>query len=314
MNLASLDLNLLVALDALLTERSVTRAAERLSLSQPAVSGTLARLRSLFEDELLVRDGRAMRPTPFAESLEAPLREALARVEETVFARPAFVPAESERTFTVLATDYMALVLLRPLLVALAVETPNLRVQVEAAGLSALTTRLLRGEVDVVLLPENLTEVTGMPSQRLFEDRFVGAVWREHPDVSDRLELDQLAALPYLNYGRDKIRSNADAHLHGLGIAPTPDATIESFILGAFMLRGTRMVTFLQARLVRELADAAEIMAVEPPVALPQLVEAMCWHPRSGGDPGHVWLRERIARLAAELEDAVGPPAYHRPS
>lgn len=85
--LTQVDLNLLVALDALLTERSVTRAAERLSLSQPAVSGTLARLRSLFEDELLVRDGRAMRPTPFAESLEAPLREALARVEETLTLR-----------------------------------------------------------------------------------------------------------------------------------------------------------------------------------------------------------------------------------
>jgi DNA-binding transcriptional LysR family regulator len=299
--LAQVDLNLLVALDVLLTERSVTRAAERLSLSQPAVSGTLARLRRLFDDELLVRTGRAMRPTPFAETLEAPLREALARVEEAVFARPDFVPAEAERTFSVLATDYMSLVLLRPLLVALAAETPNLRVQVEAAGLSTLATRLLRGEVDLVLLPDNLTEVTGMPSARLFEDRFVGAVWREHPEVGDRLELEQLAALPYLNYGRDRIRSNADAHLHALGIAPRPDATIESFILGAFMLRGTRMVTFLQDRLVRELADAADIRAVQPPVALPPLVEAMCWHPRSGGDPGHAWLRERIARLAAEL-------------
>jgi DNA-binding transcriptional LysR family regulator len=211
------------------------------------------------------------------------------------------VPAETDRTFTVLATDYMALVLLRPLLVALAVETPNLRVQVESAGLSALTTRLLRGEVDLVLLPDNLTETTGLPSSRLFEDRFVGAVWREHPEVGDRVQAAQLARLPYLNYGKDEIRSNADAHLHALGMAPRPDATIESFILGAFMLRGTRMLTFLQERLVRELADAAAIRAVEPPVELPRLVEAMCWHPRASGDPGHVWLRERIARLAAEL-------------
>jgi DNA-binding transcriptional LysR family regulator len=222
-------------------------------------------------------------------------------VEEAVFARPDFVPAEAERTFTVLATDYMALILLRPLLEALAVETPNLRVHVESAGLGAVTSRLLRGEVDLVLLPENLMDATGLPTAPLFEDRFVGAVWREHPDVGDRLEPGQLATLPYLDYRRDDIRSNADAHLHALGLVPPADTTIESFVLGAFMLRGTRMVTFLQDRLVRELADAAAIRAVEPPVPLPPLVEVMCWHPRASNDPAQSWLRERIARLAAAL-------------
>jgi DNA-binding transcriptional LysR family regulator len=299
--LAQVDLNLLVALDVLLSERSVTRAAERLSLSQPAVSGTLARLRRLFDDDLLVRTGRAMRPTPFAETLEAPLREALARVEETVFARPDFEPAEAERTFTVLATDYIALVLLRPLLETLTVEAPNLRVQVEAAGLGALTARLLRGKVDPALLPENLTLATGLPSTTLFEDRFVGAVWREHPEVADRIDAEALARLPYLTYRQGEVRSNADAHLYGLGMGRAADTTIESFVLGAFMLRGTRMVTFLQERLVRELADAASIRAVEPPIALPPLVEAMCWHPRAANDPAHRWLRERIALLATEL-------------
>ncbi len=299
--LAQVDLNLLVALDVLLAERSVTRAAERLSLSQPAVSGALARLRVLFGDDLLVRTGRAMRPTPLAETLEVPLREALARVEETVFARPEFVPGQAERTFTVLATDYIALVLLRPLLEVLTLEAPNVRVQVEAAGLDALTARLLRGEVDLALLPENLTRSTGLPSSRLFEDRFVGAVWREHPDVGDAIDAGLLARLPYLTYRQGDVRSNADAYLQALGMGRAADTTIESFVLGAFMLRGTRMVTFLQERLVRELSDAAAIRAVESPAPLPPLVEAMCWHPRAARDPAHVWLRDRIARLAAEL-------------
>jgi DNA-binding transcriptional LysR family regulator len=299
--LAQVDLNLLVALDVLLTERSVTRAAERLSLSQPAVSGTLARLRMLFDDELLVRTGRAMRPTPFAETLEAPLRDALARVEETVFARPEFVPAEAERTFTVLATGYMALVLLRPLLEALTAEAPNVRVMVEAGPMGALAGRLQRGELDFALLPENIVGPTGLPAARLFADRFVGAVWREHPEVGAALDAELLARLPYLGYRRGEMRSNADVHLQALGMAPAAGTTIESFVLGALMLRGTRLVTFLQERLIRELAETAAIRAVEPPVPLPPLVEAICWHPRAANDPAHVWLRDRIARLAAAL-------------
>ncbi len=300
--LTGIDLNLLVALDVLLAERSVTRAAERLSLSQPAVSGTLARLRTLFDDPLLVRTGRAMRPTPFAEALEAPLRDALSRVEETVFAHPEFIAGEAERAFRVLATDYMALVLLRPLLEVLDREAPGVRVQIEAGGLESLSGRLLRGEVDLALLPETITHATGLPSATLFEDRFVGAVWRDHPDVAGALDAALLARLPYLSYRRGEMRSNADVHLQALGMVQGTDTTIESFVMGAFMLRGTRLVTFLQERLVRELAGAAAIRAVEPPVPLPPLVEAMCWHPRAAGDPGHVWLRERIARLAREMD------------
>src|SRR6476659_3792683 len=106
MDLAAVDLNLLKALDALLRERSVTRAAERLSLTQPSMSAALSRLRALFGDEILVRTGRTMRPTPLAESLEAPVREVLARVEGMLQAGTTFDPRRDERSFTVLATDY----------------------------------------------------------------------------------------------------------------------------------------------------------------------------------------------------------------
>jgi DNA-binding transcriptional LysR family regulator len=301
LRLAQVDLNLLVALDALLDEQSVTRAAERLALSQPAMSGTLARLRTLFDDELLVRSGRAMGRTPFAEDLRTPLREALAQVERTVFARPHFDPAVDERTFTVFATDYLALVLIRPLLEALTAEAPRVRVRVDAAGLSAPAARLRRGEADVAFLPENLEGLEELESQRLFEDRFVAAVGREHPGVGARLTLDDLTTLPALAFRQGELRSNAEVHLQALGLRRTPDATVESFVLGAFLLRGTRLLAFLQERLVRELGDAAGIRALEPPVELPPLVEAMWWHPRATGDPAHSWLRERIGRLAREV-------------
>jgi DNA-binding transcriptional LysR family regulator len=296
--LAGVDLNLLVALDALLDEQSVTRAAERLSLSQPAMSGTLARLRRLFDDDLLVRSGRGMGRTPFAEELRAPLREALAQVERTVFARPHFDPAVDARTFTVLATDYLTLVLIRPLLEALTAEAPRVRVRVDAAGMDAPGARLRRGEADMAFLPENLTGLEELESQRLFSDRFVGAVWREHPEVGDRLTIAHLERLPSLTFVRGEVRSNAELHLQSLGFRLAPDAIFESFLLGAFLLRGTRLLAFLQERLVVELADAAGIRALEPPVELPRLVEAMWWHPRATGDPGHTWLRERIGRLA----------------
>jgi DNA-binding transcriptional LysR family regulator len=300
--LASVDLNLLVALDALLQERSVTRAGERLSLTQPAMSGALSRLRQLFDDELLVRTGRTMRATPFAETLEASLREILAQVEQTVFSRAHFDPATDARTFTVLATDYTALVLMRPLLEQLAHDAPHVRVRVESARIGELASQLHRGEVDLAVLPAHLSEAGGLDSEELFTDRFVVVVSTDHPEVDDRLTLEQLAGLPYLSFRQGEVRSVVDLQLDERGLGRAADALFESFVLGALLLRGTRMVAFLQERLARELRTAAALRIVEPPVPLAPLVERLSWHPRATNDPAHRWLRERIATLARSLE------------
>jgi DNA-binding transcriptional LysR family regulator len=127
-------------------------------------------------------------------------------------------------------------------------------------------------------------------------------VWAGHPEVGDRLTREQLARLPYLSFRQGELRSVVDLQLDERGLGRPADALFESFVLGAFLLRGTRLVTFLQERLARELRAAAAVRIVEPPVALAPLVERMSWHPRATNDPAHRWLRERIATLAASLE------------
>lgn len=300
-SLADVDLNLLVALDALLQERSVTRAGGRLSLSQPSMSGSLSRLRVLFGDELLIRRGRTMHPTPLAEMLEAPVREILAQVEQTVFHQQEFIPLQGSRTFTVAATDYAVLILVRPLLQALASEAPGIRLRLRATGFADQKSLLERGEIDLAIVPDRLTAATSMPFEVVLEDRFVAVVWRDNPAVEDRLTLEDLHRLPYLGYQVGSSASMVDRLLRELGYRREPDTLVESFVVGAHMLRGTLQVTFLQERLATLFRESDELRLVEPPIEFPPLIETISWHPRSTGDAAHQWLRTRIGGIARGL-------------
>lgn len=172
MALQSFDLNLVPALSALLEERNVTRAAERLSLGQPAVSAALARLRRHFDDPLLVREGRTYRLTTFADSLLGPTREAMSALDAAVGARRVFDPAADVRTFTVATSDYAALVILRPLLARLAEDAPGVRLRPVPISMG-MGEALRRSTLDLVLLPMELAgELQDLPRKALFEDRF----------------------------------------------------------------------------------------------------------------------------------------------
>jgi LysR family nod box-dependent transcriptional activator len=299
-NLTQIDLNLLVALDALLAEESVTRAGERLSLSQPAMSGSLARLRGLLGDELLVRTGRTMTLTRFGESLREPVRDILRQIEQALVARPAFDPATDSRSFTVYASDYMTMVLVRPLLEALASEAPNVSVYV-IPHFESLAAHLVRDGVDLVFSTGEHEGAEQFASQRVLSDRFVAVAWKGHPDVRGKLTRRQLRDLPYLAFRQAGVPSIVEAHLDAIELPRRVHATVESFALGPFLLRGTRMVTFLQERLCRAIGDAADIAILGSPLKLPPLVETMYWHPRATSDPAHRWLRERIVALTGDL-------------
>ena len=296
--LTRIDLNLLVALDALLQERSVTRAGERLAVTQPTMSGALARLRALFGDELLIRTGRTMAPTPLAETLERPVRAILAQIEETVLARAEFDAAADVRTFRVLSADYTALVFIRRLVASLERVAPGIRLRVEAGGLEDPAGRLQRGEIDLAIVPSRFSEPTNLPAERLFSDRFVAAAWRENTEVSDPLTWDQFHRLPYLSYRLGPLPALADSLLEELGHAREIDAVVEGFVVGALLLRGTRQITFLQERLARELESVGELRLLTPPLQFPPLVETMVWHPRADGDPAHRWLRAHMREVA----------------
>lgn len=308
--LAGVDLNLLKALDALLQERSVTRAAQRLALTQPSVSSALGRLRKLFGDELLIRSGRTMRLTPFAQALEPTIRHLVGEIETVVTSQTTFDATRDAHSFTVMATDYAAVILLQPLMQVLAVEAPKIRVHLRSTDIIEHALALERGEIDLAVVPLRFSRTTTLPREALFSDHFVAATWSGNDHISGQLTYEQLDSLPYLTYSLGPSASMVDTLLQGLDHPRQADTLVSSFLLGAFLLRGTLQVTFLQARLAHQLQHLADLKLLEPPFPSPTIVETMTWHPRSTSQPAHQWLRARISTLANEL-DTGGDDNHH---
>jgi LysR family nod box-dependent transcriptional activator len=304
MDLRNVDLNLLVALDALLAERSVTRAGRRLGLSQSATSGALARLRRLFGDPLMVRVGRELTLTAHAQALVEPVREILALVARTVEQRPGFDPATAQRTFSISASDYATLVLLGPLIRAVAVEAPGVTIHVLPR--SADVPRLLRDDAaDLVVEPREILGETEYPAEPLFADRWLCAVDAANDAVpGPGITLDEYRRLPHLVYsiGANRQLNLADRHIAELGIARRVEMTVESFLLVPFLVQGTPLAGLVLERAAALLATGG-IRLLTPPVTLPDIHEYMYWNPRHTADPGHRWLRGRLARTGAGLPD-----------
>src|SRR3984957_4200568 len=189
MNLNRLDLNLLVALDALLAERSITHAAERLNLSPSATSGALARLRTYFDDELLTQIGRRMVPTPLGESLEGSVRDCLLLVQATVDIRPRFDPLNSKRNFTLMMSDYVSTALMPAALRQLEREAPGITIE-PIGNENEPWEALGRGEIDFLVLPKNFIR-DGHPAEVLFEDEYVCVLWSGNTLVGDQISMQQ---------------------------------------------------------------------------------------------------------------------------
>jgi LysR family nod box-dependent transcriptional activator len=312
MNLAGVDLNLLVSLDALIAERSVTRAADRLGLSQPGMSNALARLRKLFGDPLLVREGLTLVPTPRAESLREPIQQALSLIQHALDDRPGFDPACDQATFTVSCSDYSLLMLIGPLVRRLAAEAPGLTIQVLPRAPDAV--RLLRdGETDLVIEPAEIMPDAGLPSLRLFADRWLCCVWEGNAEVGDRMTMETYLRLGHLVYSgvRGHPISLVDTELAAAKVPRRIEFTVESFLLAPFLLQGTDLVTVVPERAAGHLRRTAAVRFLEPPLHLPSITEMLWWNPRHTLDPAHAWLRARIAEIAAELDraDPASPAA-----
>ena len=303
MDLAGVDLNLLVAFDALMDERSVTRAAARLSLSQPGMSNALARLRKLFGDPLLVRDGFTLVPTPRADALRQPVRDALAIIRAALDQRTGFDPATDRATWTVSCSDYSLLMLIGPLVRRLAAPAPGVTIRVlprfsDPIGL------LREGAADLVIEPEEIMPDAQLDSQRLFADRWLCCVWAGNSAVGDRMTMDDYLRLGHLVYsvGRVQPASIVDQHFERSRVPRRIEFTVESFLLAPFLLEGTDLVTVVPERAVPHLRRTAAIRVLDPPVALPGITERLWWHPRHSADPAHAWIRAHIAEIAAELD------------
>jgi DNA-binding transcriptional LysR family regulator len=301
MNLNGVDLNLLVALDALLAERNVTRAAERLSIGQPAMSAALNRLRKLFDDPLLSRVGGELAPTPLAETLVRPVQEAITAIQSVLSVRGSFDPGVDHRTFTLVASDYLALVLLQPLIRVLASAAPRVRVVVRPVAPEFLAD-LRRDRIDLAIVPRELMpERVGLPHEELFRDRYICAVDADNDEVGDALTTEQFTRHRHLASGGGVLPALGHRQLGAFGLLPAAEISTQTSLLTPFLLAGTDMITLVLERLGRRLQEAANIRLVEPPIPLQSITETMYWHPRRGDDPSHRWLREQLIEASREL-------------
>lgn len=306
MELSGVDLNLLVALDALLAERSVTRAASRVGMSQPGMSNALARLRKLLRDPLLVREGMTLVPTPRAESLRQPVQDALALIQHALAERPGFDPATDQATFAVSCSDYSLLMLIGPLVRRLAATAPGVTIRVLPRSPEAV--RLLRdGEVDLVIEPAEIMPEVALPAQRLFTDRWLCCVWGGTTAVGERLTLAEYLRLGHIVYsmGRGQPVALVDQHMAQARVPRRIEFTVETFLLAPFLLQGTDLVTLVLERAAPHLRRTADVRFLEPPLDLPPITEMLWWHPRHSADPAHAWIRARIGEIAADLDRAA---------
>src|SRR3954454_10890210 len=304
-NLASLDLNLLVSLDALLQQRSVTKAAARMGLSQPALSASLARLRRHFGDELLSRTGNEYRLTPLAAQLRELARMALSGVERVFTAQPDFDPASSTREFSLFMSDYGVAVLGDTLAALLTEEAPNTRLRMSANTPSTVDrAEQMLLSTDLLVLPHGF--VTDLSHRDLYRDEWVCVVSADNGEVGEELTVEDLESLPWVvTYHGPTASTPAARQMRMRGIEPKVQVVTENFLTVPGLVAGSNRVALLQRKLVDLLPLNVGVRALPCPVEVGQLVEAMWWHPVYDDDPEHAYLRSVVLR-AAELAVGLG--------
>ncbi len=297
------DLNLMLALHVLLDERNVTRAAARLRVSQPAMSATLARLRGLLDDDLLVRQGRGMVLTPVAEALQPSVDEAVRQIVNTFTTRGDFDPATSSASFTILTSDYVALVLLQPLIRHLESEARHVRLRVRPI-LDDFGTRLRAGTADIAILPQEIaTGSTGLLRAPVFEDRYVYVSDVRHPAADGHASWTELAGLPHVGYGGDQFPSVGQIALSQVSGMHEQDVTTQAFLLSAFLVQDTDFISLIPRRLAELLKERLQIAVFDPPSSLAVMTETAFWSVRTDDDPAHRWLRQQLADTARALDE-----------
>jgi DNA-binding transcriptional LysR family regulator len=299
MNLGAFDLNLLIVFDALMRERSVTRAGERIGLSQPAVSHALNRLRYMLKDQLFVRTPDGMVPTPRAEQLADPLRRALNDMQLALEAEP-FAPSAANRQFTIAVNNYAAVVLSPPLIVAVSDAAPSVRLNLRPSGTLAVLDLLDRGELDLAV-GYFATAAERFAVAPLIEDHFVVAMRCDHPAAISQLTAEAFAALVHLEIsssGEDT--SFIDAWLERLKLSRRIMHRAP-YLSTACILSHSNMAATLTARIAQAFMRSEEIYIAELPCPSPRVSLGMLWHRRLDNQPAHRWLRGLVETTCTHL-------------
>jgi LysR family nod box-dependent transcriptional activator len=298
MRLDHFDLNLLVAFEALLEERSVTRAARRLNLTQSAMSAALRRLREALGDPLLLQHGKAMIPTPHALALAPEVTASLAGLRRLTLPSTGFDPSSSARLFRIAASDYIATVLLAPLLKVLEQAAPGVRLEI-ALPADSTSDRLAKAEYDLVLTPEAFIE-PDHPADLLFEEAHVVVGCADNPLLLAPLTREVFAAAGHVAVRIDGRNTHIENELARLGVTRRIEVHAPSFIQAPWLLPGTRRIALMHERLARLVAPLLGLRIVAPPFAIPPMREMAQFHATRAHDAGLLWLRERLRALAQQ--------------
>jgi LysR family transcriptional regulator, nod-box dependent transcriptional activator len=303
MRLGHFDMNLLVALDALLDTRSVTKASERLHIGASATSSALGRLRDYFGDELLMQVGRRMELTPLGRSLAQPVREILLRVQSAVVTRLEFDPAQAKRNFVIRASDYLTTVLLVDVVQRLQREAPGITLHIANMG-DDVPERLERGEVDFVIYPSVSTN-PNHPAQTLFADTYSCVVWTDNKLVGDTLSLAEYKQLGHVaaTFGDSRSDSFESNMMASLGVTRSIEVSTTNFNTLAQLVIGTTRIATVQTRLAQIYSRYLPLRMLPLPMTLPPLVEVMQWHAINNSDPAHAWLRGVLQEQAQMRSD-----------
>lgn len=311
MNLAGMDLNLLLVFDAVMNERNATRAGERIGMSQPAVSNALNRLRYVMKDELFLRGADGMRPTARAMELELPVRRALTEIEHALDP-VVFDPATARRTFTVATTDYATLTLL-PYLAGYLME--------EAPGVNVHTIPIegrLYEKLDAQEADYGLTALGTVPGrfgrEDIGTDRFVCMMKSDHPlACHDEIPLDDYAAARHL-----LVTPRGDAHgfvddfLSDHNLKRQIAMTVNGFGSVPMIVASSDLIATIPSKMADKCTDFFDLRIVPSPVPKPEGVvgEVLIWHKRLTDHPAHSWFRDLIKRAGADLDKygIKGPP------
>jgi len=305
-NLRSVDLNLLVAFDALMAERNVTRAAERVGLTQPAMSKALNRLRGLFADPLFVRHDRAMEPTPRAVELSGPIRGALADISRTLALTAEFDPATARATVTIATIDLYHVKLLPSLVSHLRREAPGIDLHVRVNDCASLRAQLAAGEIDLAFAPLG-AKTDELHAEPLWNDRLVTLVGASNP-LREPLTLEAYAAAAHLvDAGHVQVSpdgtgtSIVDAILAARGLRRRIALVLPNSAGVPFVVAATDLIATLPSRIVKGLATLPDVRLIDPPFADVEVSPHMFWHRRVHADPLQAWLRGVIRELAGAI-------------
>ncbi len=297
-DLSRVNLNLLVALDALLTEPSVTRAAARLGVTQSALSHTLRQLREVFGDALLVRGRGGMVLTPRAQQLAVPIRRGLVELQRALRNEPVFTPRTATHRFTLATRDYFAFVLLPPLLRLLGQEAPGVDLELRPLEERRVPEQLESGEVDLVITT-TVDEAPALRQQRLFQEAFACLVRQKHPEVRGTLTLEQFLRLPHaLISPRGEGEGVVDRELAKHGYSRRIALRLPFFLAAPLAISNSDLVLTAPRRIVENFVRGWPLQILKPPLPLPGFNVVQAWHERYDDDPPHRWLRSMVARAA----------------